>query len=191
MKCKCKKCESENLIDFKNGRFIGFYCGDCYFPESLYHECCDNQEVIFVRVEQGNGIVQRKACINCKIIFGPNVKKDKDFNSYPLVTKEKLKLLRENDDKNREEFNSFILTKHRQHEEQKKDTWNRNYARYLATSDWQIKRQQVLKRDNYICQGCLTNKATEVHHLTYDNVTDELLFQLVSVCRSCHDKIHS
>ena len=73
----------------------------------------------------------------------------------------------------------------------KKDTWNRNYARYLETSDWQIKRQQVLKRDNYICQGCLTNKATEVHHLTYDNVTDELLFQLVSVCRSCHDKIHS
>lgn len=191
MKCKCRKCESENLIDFRCGRFIGYYCNDCFFPESLYHQCCKNQDVIFVRVEQGNGLVQRTACKNCKSIFGANIKKDKDFHKYPLVTKEKLSLLRADDEKNRDDFNNFILNKHRQHEDLKKDTWSRNYSRYLATGDWQLKRHQVLKRDNYICQGCLTNKATEVHHLTYDNVTDELLFQLVSVCRNCHDKIHS
>ena len=64
------------------------------------------------------------------------------------------------------------------------------YAEYLKSERWSQKRNAVLIRDRFLCQGCLSNKATEVHHLTYSHVGNELLFQLVSVCRKCHLAIH-
>jgi 5-methylcytosine-specific restriction endonuclease McrA len=64
------------------------------------------------------------------------------------------------------------------------------YNIYLSSSQWREKRQQVLKRDDYVCQGCLKSRATEVHHLTYNNVYNELLFQLISLCGNCHRIIH-
>lgn len=64
------------------------------------------------------------------------------------------------------------------------------YKYYLTTQEWKTKRDLILKRDNYICQGCLSVKATEVHHLTYDNAFDELAFQLISLCNECHKKVH-
>lgn len=64
------------------------------------------------------------------------------------------------------------------------------YGQYLRTSAWASKRAAVLKRCGGVCEGCGNVAATEVHHLTYDNVGDELLFQLVGVCRGCHQKAH-
>ena len=65
-----------------------------------------------------------------------------------------------------------------------------NYSEYLLSEKWYEIRKKVLKRDNYTCQGCLEQKAEEVHHKTYLHLFDELLFDLVSVCKSCHNKIH-
>jgi 5-methylcytosine-specific restriction endonuclease McrA len=64
------------------------------------------------------------------------------------------------------------------------------YYQYLKTPRWAATRRAVLERDRFICQGCLCEEATEVHHITYDNIGSELFFQLVSVCRKCHAKIH-
>lgn len=64
------------------------------------------------------------------------------------------------------------------------------YYEYLKTPQWHAKRKAVLERDNYVCRGCLTAQATIVHHLTYDHVFDELLFELVAVCKPCHDRAH-
>lgn len=74
-------------------------------------------------------------------------------------------------------------------EKQISDFWA-YYNEYLKTQAWQDKRNAVLKRDNYICQGCLKNKAIHVHHTTYDNIYDELLFQLISLCIDCHSKLY-
>jgi hypothetical protein len=46
-----------------------------------------------------------------------------------------------------------------------------------------------LERDNYLCQACLTNRAEQIHHLTYNNIYDEPLYELLSVCKRCHIKI--
>ena len=70
--------------------------------------------------------------------------------------------------------------------EQRRD-W---YHRYLQSPQWQRKRQLVLKRANGICEGCGLNKATQVHHLTYERIGDEMLFDLVAVCDQCHDEVH-
>ena len=66
----------------------------------------------------------------------------------------------------------------------------RQYAEYMQSPAWRRKRQQVLDRDGGICQGCRKKAAMEVHHLSYRNFGDELLFQLISLCEDCHNKAH-
>jgi 5-methylcytosine-specific restriction endonuclease McrA len=65
------------------------------------------------------------------------------------------------------------------------------YALYLQSPEWQARRRLTLERDKYKCQGCLTAPATQVHHKNYDHRGDELLYDLVSLCRSCHEKTHN
>lgn len=64
------------------------------------------------------------------------------------------------------------------------------YSVYLKSDEWREKRRRVLERDKHICQGCLSRTATQVHHLTYEHVGRELLFELVSICDECHEIAH-
>lgn len=64
------------------------------------------------------------------------------------------------------------------------------YNQYLLSDEWKSKREIVIKRCGGICQGCGINKVEHIHHLTYERLFDEMLFDLVGVCRSCHQKIH-
>lgn len=68
--------------------------------------------------------------------------------------------------------------------------WWRWYNQYLTTAQWKAKRALVMERAGGICEGCRTRKAVQVHHLTYEHVGDELLFELVALCGACHQKIH-
>lgn len=70
----------------------------------------------------------------------------------------------------------------------KEDTRSK-YRAYLMSPEWKRKRLMVLKRDNNTCQSCLSRRAIDVHHLTYDHIYNEPLFDLVSVCRDCHESI--
>lgn len=65
------------------------------------------------------------------------------------------------------------------------------YHEYLKSPAWLHKREQVLERDAYICQGCRDARATQVHHLTYAHIFNELLFELTSLCGECHDRCHT
>lgn len=67
---------------------------------------------------------------------------------------------------------------------------NAEYAEYLMSQAWRDKRQKVMDRAGGICEGCRNAKATQVHHLTYAHIFDELLFELVAVCDDCHSKAH-
>ena len=65
------------------------------------------------------------------------------------------------------------------------------YDAYLASETWRNKRAEALRRDEGVCQGCRTRPANQVHHLTYAHLGDELLFELISVCDDCHERIHA
>lgn len=65
-----------------------------------------------------------------------------------------------------------------------------DYEEYLASSKWARKRTAVLERDQDLCQACLNRQATEVHHLTYERIFDEPMFDLVAICRPCHERLH-
>ena len=69
----------------------------------------------------------------------------------------------------------------------KNDQW---YADYLASEEWKAKSKAVRDRDNHRCLACNGSKRLEVHHLTYDNIGDEPLSDLVTWCHSCHSKHH-
>jgi hypothetical protein len=65
------------------------------------------------------------------------------------------------------------------------------YNEYLKTPIWLKKRGLVLERAKGVCEGCGDKSAEEVHHLTYCHMGDEFLFELVAVCKACHERLHS
>jgi hypothetical protein len=64
------------------------------------------------------------------------------------------------------------------------------YHDHLKSEKWKEKRRLVIQKQNNICQGCLNAEIDDIHHLSYDNLGDELLFQLIGLCRDCHKKTH-
>lgn len=68
--------------------------------------------------------------------------------------------------------------------------WATLYADYLRSAEWAARRDKVMERASHRCEGCRERLATDVHHLTYEHVTQEFLFELVALCAECHDRIH-
>lgn len=64
------------------------------------------------------------------------------------------------------------------------------YDQYIHSHTWRSLREAILKRDSYTCQKCKKAKAIQVHHLTYIRLGNEDFKDLISVCISCHEKIH-
>ncbi len=54
---------------------------------------------------------------------------------------------------------------HQQEKARKKAEWFKQHDEYLRSDAWRAKRKLALMRDKGICQGCLMNTATDVHHL--------------------------
>jgi hypothetical protein len=68
------------------------------------------------------------------------------------------------------------------------NAWWARYSAYLRTEKWRKKSALVIQRD-VTCQACMSAPATQAHHLTYEHVGDEPLFDLKGVCHRCHEKI--
>lgn len=74
---------------------------------------------------------------------------------------------------------------------QDSERWWAWYDNYLQSPEWKTRRDLVLRRANGVCEGCGRRDARHVHHLHYDRVGNEMLFDLVAVCVDCHDQIHA
>ncbi len=62
---------------------------------------------------------------------------------------------------------------------------------------WKKKRENILRRDNYLCRECKrygkTTPATTVHHIKMAEDNPELRYDsnnLISVCNACHNTYH-
>ena len=64
------------------------------------------------------------------------------------------------------------------------------YLDFLSSDIWKDKRNYVLKL-RPICEKCRINKATQVHHLTYERCGNEKGEDLMAVCYKCHQEIHN
>ncbi len=79
-----------------------------------------------------------------------------------------------------------------QRQQEQDQVWERRrqeYRAYLQTPAWMNRRNAVMQRANGRCESCGIATATEVHHKTYEHIFNEPLFDLVAICRSCHEKI--
>jgi hypothetical protein len=73
--------------------------------------------------------------------------------------------------------------------EKNQEWWDRYHA-HLASDYWHALRRKALRRDNWLCQGCLEAAAEHIHHLTYERLGRELLCDVVSLCIDCHQICH-
>lgn len=71
-----------------------------------------------------------------------------------------------------------------------KESNKQEYRDRLNTPYWQELRERRLKIDNYTCKDC-KGQAAQVHHNRYVNMnTAWEIYELVSLCESCHKKRH-
>lgn len=64
------------------------------------------------------------------------------------------------------------------------------YRRYLRSAAWQRKRAAVILRSKGACERCGLWPVVNVHHLSYRNVGNEPLSDLLGVCSRCHRDLH-
>ncbi len=76
------------------------------------------------------------------------------------------------------------------HYEARRREWRSRYEQHLRSDKWREICRLVKRRDRGICQECLESVGEHVHHLTYERMGDELLSDLVLLCRGCHEEIH-
>ncbi len=66
---------------------------------------------------------------------------------------------------------------------------SQGYKQYLQSQEWQKKRTERLKIDDYTCQDCNGKRDLQVHHLNYDNIFVENVYRdLITLCKDCHEK---
>jgi hypothetical protein len=67
---------------------------------------------------------------------------------------------------------------------------NIQYMKYLESENWRLLKEQIHERSGGICEICQNALGEDVHHLTYERIFNELLIDLVHVCRNCHKSQH-
>lgn len=90
----------------------------------------------------------------------------------------------------RQAYNDRVSELYEIEQQHAKDERRRKYDAYLKTPQWKSKRQRVLERDKHLCQACLRRTATQAHHLTYEHIFNEPLFDLIAICEICHKGLH-
>ena len=65
-----------------------------------------------------------------------------------------------------------------------------SFTEYQKTPEWGARRRNVLLRAGYRCELCYASGRLQVHHRTYDRYGNELLSDLIALCRSCHQRFH-
>ena len=129
-----------------------------------------------------NGVVVHvMQCVNCGKYTGSGIRKD--GSNPPPLDKNLMAAGRE------AKYANYEAAKMALEPAAGQQYCEQDYAAYLKSEAWRAKRRKVIERDG-ICQGCRNAPIDDVHHLSYRNMFDEFLFQLVGLCRDCHERWH-
>ncbi len=64
------------------------------------------------------------------------------------------------------------------------------YEKYLLSKKWKDIRIRLFKERGYKCENCGVNHDLQVHHLVYDHLYNERLYELKILCKLCHKEEH-
>lgn len=150
---------------------------------------CTHEAVVLTRKIAANQVVHfANQCARCGMQLG-------GFQKKANLTAEAMKSAPDFDHSLSEAFYEQRRSRREElwgeTEFQSRSGYNRAfYEGYLLTPAWQEKRRLVFQRARGVCEGCRQKPATEVHHMTYERLGHEMLFDLRAVCRECHEAIH-
>ena len=65
----------------------------------------------------------------------------------------------------------------------------REYQRYLQSPRWRTLARAVCMRAKGKCEICQRKDGEECAHLTYDRIFNELMTDLLWLCKGCHRKL--
>ena len=61
----------------------------------------------------------------------------------------------------------------------------------LATDAYEPVRLKVLTRDGWKCQNCGSSRNLQVHHQIFrSQAGDDSEFNLITLCSTCHERMH-
>jgi len=156
---------------------------------AIYGEKCEHPVTELRRKVTSNGAVQfRYQCLECG--GGPQgpVPKATVRNPDRVPAYDTELHLRWHEA--REDRIRAVNQKHIRLQKAEKAEWWRWYNKYLQSTAWRVKRDLVMARSEGVCEGCRSRPAEQVHHLTYDHVGNEFLWELAAVCNQCHERVH-
>ena len=184
----CYKCKI-NLVLIYQTKYLDIYeCPTCKNQMTFsIDDCCRDpfKIVIIDRTKKIDRLLYQ--CKNCGGIVNKNL--PLSFKKYGDEIRDELNVHKYNDWELDKE-NDYLSIKE---DIQTNNFWNSKrgrYIQYLNSDEWKKIRSLVLKRDENKCQKCKIKDAEEVHHKTYDNLYNENLEDLISVCQKCHKEIH-
>lgn len=169
-------CGNEmNYTEFPN--HIVYTCDSCKAIKSVEKEC--EHDWIVLKLIISNGAFQvRKVYRTCFEIDDKSLKAS-EFKDLPIKEMQKIK-----------DYVSSLNFKYYKFIEEWRNKYSESfhlaYEKYLLTNTWKQTRLKMLKIDNHTCQIC-NFKAEEVHHLTYKHLGNEFMFELISLCKNCHN----
>lgn len=147
----------------------------------------DGEKELRIFTAKNNAKHIRPQCLVCGKEAGPSVAKSSvDGSALKPFDDELPKIYKERRHSEEED----IRQRHLRIEARAKVAQSIEYEQYRKTPKWAGLRRKVLTRAKHICEGCGDKPATEVHHLTYEHIFDEFLFELVALCRECHERWH-
>jgi len=150
--------------------------------------CQHDQTAIRVRTDKSGRKLIARQCIRCGLKQGDYLS-PKQFSDIQLQEMSQWNVDLERDFSKQRSFE--LVARVKDIDQQERDAFLKRHRAFLKSDIWHRLRSKVLKRANYICEGCGDAQATEVHHLNYTRWGgNELLIDLLAVCGDCHLKLH-
>lgn len=153
---------------------------------------CDHEWILYKRERSNGAIFYQSFCSLCGEPGAVQKKKELTEQQIKIASSncnyEYIQDLRNEHNKQKlEKYNKYIAKAR----DEVSETWqNWYYNEYLQSSVWKEKASKVKKRAKGVCECCLERKAEQIHHLSYQHVGREPLFELVAICTECHKDIH-
>lgn len=192
---KCPKCYTYGFETHTNDNHTLYYCNDCNLifgnKWNDFTICCDYKNIGIVEYEKKNKVYSKSnMCLNCLHKFGGDVKKTTPH--ILSVTYEERQIIIDKIQTQYRDLYKPLLNKVNQVSLQRIRDQNRSeYIEYLRSDKWKEKRLQRLKLDNFTCQICgIQNGKLDVHHTTYNTFGNESIYDIITLCRPCHNKLH-
>ena len=186
---RCLRCNNTDFIIESEHTYHDIYqCVVCNYLTPIRIEECCKKSFLYVAIDDKNPERRRlhRQCLTCGGCVDRNrplsFKKYSNEIRYEFSHNNYQKWIEE---RNFETTNLWECVKERNYDTSKYAKYNN----YIQSKDWKAKRTEALNRDNNLCRVC-GNKAEEVHHITYENLFNEKLEDLLSVCQKCHIEIH-